>query len=164
MKRPKGKRSLVLLGLVVGLAASGGLIYLRATGADGAPAPVPDPGVGQHGPMIALEERVVNLQAGGAFRYAKIGVTVEVRPEAAAFYELSGEERAAADKLALTHYEPMVPLLLDALGTTVSAMTSSELVTVEGRARLKLELVAEMREVLGEREVLNVYFTDLVMQ
>lgn len=163
MKRPKGRRTL-LLGLVVGLAASGGLVYIRMTAAGGPPPPVPDPGPGQHGPMIALEERVVNLQAGGAFRYAKIGVTVEVRPEDAKFYVLEGEERAVADELALKEHEPMVPLLLDALGTTVSSRTSQELVAVDGRERLKQDLIVAMREVLGEREVLNVYFTDLVMQ
>jgi flagellar basal body-associated protein FliL len=114
--------------------------------------------------MIALEERVVNLQAGGAFRYAKIGVTVEIRPLDASFYTLVGEERAAADELARKEYEPMVPLLLDALGTVVSSRTSSDLVAVDGRARLKEELIGAMGVVLGEQAVLNVYFTDLVMQ
>ncbi|MBA3876296.1 MAG: hypothetical protein C0498_05060 [Anaerolinea sp.] len=163
MKRPKGRRT-ILFGVVLGLALSGGLAYVRLTTAEGPPEPVPDPGAGQYGPMIALEERVVNLQAGGAFRYAKIGVTVEIRPLDASFYTLVGEERAAADELARKEYEPMVPLLLDALGTVVSSRTSSDLVAVDGRARLKEELIGAMGVVLGEQAVLNVYFTDLVMQ
>jgi flagellar basal body-associated protein FliL len=34
----------------------------------------------------------------------------------------------------------------------------------DGRAELKSELLAAMRKVLGDREVIDVYFTDLVMQ
>lgn len=163
MKRPGGRRAL-LLGAVVGLAVSGGLAYTQLSAASGPPPPVPDPAEGQHGPMVSLEERVVNLQAGGSFRYAKIGVTVELRPADAAFYALTGEARLAADELVQAEHEAVVPLLLDALGTVVASRTSTELVALEGRADLKRDLVEAMRTVLGEDEVLDVYFTDLVMQ
>jgi len=163
MKRPHGRRAL-LLGVVIGLAASGGLAYTQLSSAGGPPPPVPDPAKGQHGPMLVLEERVVNLQAGGQFRYAKIGVTVEVRPPDAAFYALTGEARAVADKLLHKEHETVVPLLLDALGRVVSARTSTELVAVEGRSALKRDLIEAMSLVLGGHEVLDLYFTDLVMQ
>lgn len=163
MKRPGGRRAL-LLGAVVGLAVAGGLAYTQLSAASGPPPPVPDPAEGQHGPMISLEERVVNLQAGGSFRYAKIGVTVELRPADAAFYALAGAPRAAADKVEVEEREAVVPLLLDALGRVVSSRTSTELVALEGRADLKRDLIEAMRTVLGEDEVLDVYFTDLVMQ
>ena len=57
-----------------------------------------------------------------------------------------------------------MPLLLDALGTVVSAHDSASLTTPDGRSQLKSELLAAMRKVLGEREVIDIYFTDLVMQ
>jgi flagellar basal body-associated protein FliL len=163
MKRPGGRR-VILIGLVVGLATSGGLAYVWLSSAGGPPPPVPDPAEGQHGPMIALDERVVNLQPGGPFRYAKIGVTVELRPADPTFYTLTGEARAAADELAIKEYVGVVPLLLDTLGTVVSARTSTDLVTVDGRGALKRDLIEAIRSVVGEREVLDVYFTDLVMQ
>lgn len=163
MKQPRGRRAL-LLGVVVGLAVSGGLAYTQLSSASAPPPPVPDPAEGQHGPMLALEERVVNLQAGGVFRYAKIGLTVELRPPDAAFYALTGADRAAAEDVIRKEDETVVPLLLDALGRVVASRTSTELVAVEGRANLKRDLIEAMRLVLGEREVLDVYFTDLVMQ
>ncbi len=163
---PRGKKAILVLGLPLGLALAGGIAYmtLAGSGESAGPPKVPDPKAGQHGIMLALEERVVNLQTGGPYRYAKVGVTVEIRPEAAAFYELIGELRAAAEKEALATEESSVPLLLDAVGTVVSAKDSRTLVTPEGRKALKEELLHAVREVLGEEEVLDIYFTDLVMQ
>lgn len=161
MKKPG--RKILLLVLPLGLAGAGAAAFLLMSGGS-KPVEVPDPATGQHGPMLALEERVVNLQSGGPFRYAKIGLTVELRPPSADFYALAGEPRVAAEKLVTEEHEAAVPLILDALGTVVSARSSSELVSVEGRAHLKDQLAEAIRGVLGEEEVLNVYFTDLVMQ
>jgi flagellar FliL protein len=163
MKRLKGRRT-ILLGVVVGLALSGSLVYIRLTSAGGSPPLSPDPATGQHGPMIALDERVVNLKTGGVYRYAKIGVTVEIRPDDASFYALTADSRAAAETLAQKEHESSIPLLLDALGTVVSARTSTELDGVDGREKLKQDLESAMRGVLGDGVVLHVYFTDLVMQ
>jgi flagellar basal body-associated protein FliL len=163
MNRLKGRRAL-LLGLVVGVALSGGLVYVRMSSASGPPPAIPDPAAGQHGPMISLEERVINLRAGGAFRYAKIGVTVEIRPEDAGFYALTGDARATAEALVVKEHASDVPLLLDALGTVVASRTSDQLSALDGRDALKQDLVGAMRGVLGDNAVLDVYFTDLVMQ
>ena len=57
-----------------------------------------------------------------------------------------------------------MPLLIDAVGSVVGGKTSAELGTVEGRTALKSELTAKVKEILGESEVLNLYFTSLVMQ
>lgn len=162
MKKPG--RKVLLLGVVIGVAAAGGIAFTQLSAAPTAPPTVPDPAEGQHGIMLALEERVVNLLDGGTFRYAKIGVTVELRPAEAAFYELTGEARAVAEELVHKDHETVVPLLLDALGQVVASRSSDELVAMEGRTHLKDDLIEAMRHVLGEHEVLNVYFTDLVMQ
>jgi flagellar protein FliL len=114
--------------------------------------------------MVAMDERVVNLLKGGDYRYAKIGVTVELRPEKADFYALTGEARATAEKEADATFESAMPLMIDAVGRTVGAKTSSDLGTPEGREALKGEIKAAMGGILGDREVLAVYFTDLVMQ
>ncbi|HEX8941078.1 MAG TPA: flagellar basal body-associated FliL family protein [Candidatus Limnocylindrales bacterium] len=162
MKLPAGRRAILLLGLPLGLAAAGALAYTQLAAA--APKEVPDPGAGQHGPLLALEERVINLQPGGAYRYAKIGVTVELRPASAAFYALTGEARSTSEKEALTEHQADVPLLLDALGSVVSAEDSNKLTAPSGRDDLKKQLLAAARSLLGERDVLDIYFTDLVMQ
>ncbi len=162
---PRGRRALLVLGVPLGLAAAGAFAFMQMS-AGGAPAPVGDPAEGQHGPMLALESRVINLlpNASGGYKYAKIAVTVELRPSDAGFYEQTGEGRATAEKTEIEKHSEAVPLLLDALGTVVSSHDSSSLSAADGRAKLKAELLAAMRRILGERTVLDIYFTDLVMQ
>ena len=163
MKLPGGKKAL-LLGIPLGLALVGGLAFTQLSGASAGPPPVPDPIAGQHGVMLALDSKVINLQAGGAYRYAKVAVTVELRPELASFYGLASTARATAEKDAIAKSSSVVPVLLDAVGTVVSAADPVALTTPEGRAKLKSDLLAALRAVLGEREVLEIYFTDFVMQ
>lgn len=161
-----GKKTILLGGLPIGLAVSGALAFVVLSGGSAPKPEIPDPAEGQHGVMLALEERVVNLMQTGTtgYRYAKIGLTVELRPASADFYALVAEPRVVAEKLALGESEASVPLLLDALGRVVSARDSSQIAGSASRLELKAELLEAFRHVLGEREVIDLYFTDLVMQ
>jgi flagellar basal body-associated protein FliL len=161
-----GKKTILIAGLPVGLAVAGGLAFMMLSGGSKVPLEIPDPAAGQHGVMLALDDKVVNLLPASAssYRYAKIGITVEIRPEKADFYALTADARKTAEELAVKGYEEDVPLLLDALGRVVSARTSDQISTPETRAELKSELVDAFKTVLGDREVLDVYFTELVMQ
>ena len=162
---PHGRRAILLLGVPLGLAAAGAFVFMSMSGSSVTP-PVPDPGAGQRGPMLALDSRVINLasETPGAFKYAKVAVTIELRPQAASFYGLASDARAKQEKLETDKVSEDVPLLLDALGAVVSSHDSVSLNSKDGRAELKTELLAAMRKVLGDREVIDVYFTDLVMQ
>jgi flagellar protein FliL len=164
MKLPKGRKAILLLGLPLGLAAGGAFMFMQMSGTPAAPPEVPNPSPGFHGPMLALDQRVINLQSGGTYRYAKIGVTIELRPESEAFYALTGEGRATGEEEALAKVKVDVPVLLDILGSTVGKHTSDELTATDGRDQLKQELLAAVRAKLGEKEVIDLYFTDLVMQ
>jgi flagellar basal body-associated protein FliL len=161
-----GKKTILIAGIPVGLAVAGGLAFTMLSGPAGPPPQIPDPAEGQHGVMLVLDDKVVNLlpAGGSSYRYAKVGVTVEIRPEKADFYALKAEARKTAEELLVKDYEANVPLLLDALGRVVSARTAEQMSTPESRSELKNELADAFREVLGEREVLDVYFTELVMQ
>jgi flagellar basal body-associated protein FliL len=161
-----GKKTILLGGLPIGLAVSGALAFVVLSGGSATKPEIPDPKAGQHGVMLALEERVVNLMQSGTagYRYAKIGLTVELRPASADFYALVAEPRAAAEKIAIGDSEASVPLLLDALGRVVSARDSSQISGPQARVAVKAELLAAFRQILGEREVIDLYFTDLVMQ
>lgn len=163
MKHPGGRKALVL-GVLVGLAGAGALAYTQLAGASSGPPPVPDPAVGQHGAMLALDGRVVNLVPNGMFRYAKVSITVELRPPTADFYALVGKPRADAEKTILDNAAPSVPLLLDAEGTVISAADPTSMRTAQGRSQLKADLLTAMRGVMGQKVVLDIYFTDFVMQ
>lgn len=161
-----GKKTILIAGIPAGLAVSGGLAFMMLSGGGDVPHETPDPAAGEHGIMLVLDERVVNLLPAGAsaYRYAKVGVTIEIRPEKAEFYALTAEARKVAEEESVKGHEEDLPLLLDALGRVVSSRTSDQISTPEARAELKGELVEAFTAVLGEKEVLNLYFTDLVMQ
>jgi flagellar basal body-associated protein FliL len=161
-----GKKTILIAGIPVGLAVAGGLAFMMLSGGSAKPPEIPDPAAGQHGVMLALDDKVVNLLQSGttSYRYAKIGVTVELRPDSAAFYGLTADARKTAEELAVKGYEEDVPLLLDALGRVVSARTSDQISTPATRTELKSELEDAFKSVLGDKEVLDIYFTELVMQ
>jgi flagellar basal body-associated protein FliL len=163
---PKGRRAILALGVPLGLAAAGALVFTQMSAAPKAPPAIPDPSPGQLGPMLALDDKVINLATTtpGGYKYAKIGVTIELRPGAASFYDLHGADRTKEEKTELDKHTEQVPLLIDAVGSVVSAHDSSELTTADGRAKLKAELLAAVKKVLGPEDVLEVFFTDFVMQ
>lgn len=163
---PQGRRAILALGVPLGLAAAGALIFTQLSAAPSVPPAVPDPSPGQLGPMLALDDKIINLSTTtpGGYKYAKIGVTIELRPGAASFYDLHGADRTKQETTELGKHTEQVPLLIDAVGGVVSAHDSSTLTTSDGRAKLKVELLAAAKKVLGTDEVLDVFFTDFVMQ
>jgi len=163
---PKGRRAILVLGVPVGLAAAGALIFTQMSAASKVPPPIPGPSQGQFGPMLALDDKVINLSTStpGGYKYAKVGVTIELRPTTASFYGMHGTERTKEETTELAAYADAVPLLDDAIGATVSAHDSSTLTTADGRAKLKAELLAAIKKILGDGNVIDLLFTDFVMQ
>jgi flagellar basal body-associated protein FliL len=163
---PKGRRAILVLGLPLGLAAAGALVFTQMSAGPKTPPVVSDPSQGQFGPMLALDDKVINLSqtTPGGYKYAKIGVTIELRPTASSFYGLHGTERTKQETTELAAYTDAVPLLIDAVGTTVASHDSSTLTTAAGRSALKAELLVSARKILGDTDVIDVFFTDLVMQ
>lgn len=177
-----GKKTIVLMGLPLGLGLAAGVVFLVVLRPGGATSGVPDPAPGQHGVMVPLDTKVVNLAPGGDYKYAKVGVTLEMRPEDAGFYALKAEARTTAESLIVKEYAYALPLLDDAVGKVVASKTSTQLVNQGGRDALKAELIDAVRKVLDgtpapapaesaasappveATSVLDLYFTDLVMQ
>jgi len=162
---PHGRRAIIALGVPLGLAAAGAFVFMSMSATKTVPK-IPNPGQGQFGPMLALDDKVINLSmtTPGGYKYAKVGVTIEVRPAAASFYDLHGTERTKQETTELAAYTDAVPLLVDAVGTTVSSHDSSTLTTTDGRAALKAELLTSAKKILGDDKVIDIFFTDFVMQ
>ena len=188
-----GKKTLLLVGIPVGLgvAALLAVVILVMKPFDPAP-PVPNPSAGQYGMMLPLDTKVVNLAPGGDYKYAKVGVTLELRPDAAAFYAMKPAEKEPLVVLKVKDMAELLPMLDDAVARVVSAKSSTELLNDTGREALKQELLEAVRAVLDSEpatassapaasgaspapaestapatvgsEVLHLYFTDLVMQ
>ena len=97
-----------------------------------------------------LEEFVVNLADCGEPRYLKLNVVLEIEGGKAKHGEggASPEEARARD----------------AIITVVSKKRYSDLISEDGKTRLKAELKSALNEALDETKVANIYFTSFAMQ
>ncbi|WP_027720610.1 flagellar basal body-associated FliL family protein [Maridesulfovibrio zosterae] len=108
------------------------------------PDAAPLPGSGFN---VTLPVFVVNLADPLGRRYLKLGIDVEVVSE-----EASAE---------LSKKEPMVK---DTLILLLSSKTFQDLSSMENKILLKKEIVDRLNQIMGGSKVLQVYFTDMVIQ
>jgi len=101
----------------------------------------------QAGPRILLEPFVVNLSDTEISRYLKM--TMEV--------ELKNEE--AAEKL-----EHTTTQVRDSMMLLLSSKTYADIKPVSGKIQLKDEIVKRINEILGKPLVVQVYFTEFLVQ
>ena len=180
-------KKILLIGIPVGLIVAGAIAVLLVLPAmsgttSGTPTeseapPVAEPKPGYPGPMIAIESRVYNLPVGGAFRYAKLQLTLELIPDDPKYWE---EQAAAAEAAAAgggghgggggghsdygTEHPHLMPIIDDVIGQIIAKPDPSDIGTIEGRMALKAELKEAITEAIHHPEVYEVYLVDLVMQ
>ena len=95
--------------------------------------------------LFPLETFIVNLQVKGSF------LKTDIQLEFA-----SAEEMKSADK--------EVPRLRDTIIQILSSKTASEILTSEGKEKLKDELRQSVNGLLGGEKVVEVYFTEFIIQ
>ncbi len=158
---------LIALPLLVIASAGGAFIALQilapgAANANSAPAAHAAPETSL-GPTLLLKERVINLADPGAQRYLKIAASLEFRPNA----EFAKADEASQEKLVKEFRKSMAsksPIIEDAIISICSSKKSTELMTIEGKEKLKAELIERIKKLVKEPEMVNIYFTDFVMQ
>jgi flagellar FliL protein len=163
----KSRKLLILIAAgVLGLAGgAGGFLALRggeppdetAEHGEGHPEESAHGETQEHGPspegelgatqFVALETLIVNVRDQERTRYLK--VTAEV--------ELSGDG-------ARTELEQRMPQVKDYAIGLLSSQTAETLQTLEGKARVREELMARLNALLRSGRVLGVYFTEFVIQ
>ncbi len=99
------------------------------------------------GVQVQLPEFLVNLADPLGRRYLKLSVTVEVKDQKAA--EAISQNEAK---------------IKDAVLLLLSSKTYQELSTLESKIELKKEIVERLNQIIGGSKVLQVYFTDMVIQ
>jgi flagellar FliL protein len=99
--------------------------------------------------IIPLKSFVVNLfdKRGMGKRYLKISMELEVGKE---------EDRVKV--------EDNIPRLRDTVLILLSSQTLKEINTIEGKLELKNAIVLRMNQVLGNKTVRRIYFTEFVVQ
>jgi flagellar protein FliL len=152
---PKKKSKTLLLALVavviLGGAGFGAWRFLPKNGTATAAA---EPAKKKHSvkAVMHLESFVVNLNGEEETGYLRIGIDLGLGAE-----EEGGEE--AKKKGA-----GPTPIIRDTVLTVLAKSKSSELLTVEGKEKLKKELLAALQERIPDVGVLEVYFTEFIVQ
>lgn len=99
------------------------------------------------GPISSLDQFIVNLLSENNRRYLKIKVDLELDKE-----ELKVE------------LDTKVPRIRDIIIRVLSSKSIEEISTPKGKEKLKKELLTQINAVLLDGEIMNVYFTDFVIQ
>ena len=114
--------------------------------------------------MYPTKERVVNLSDKAASKYLKVDVTLE-------FIDSKLKDPPAAAGVAQQQTDfalelsPYSAIIEDALTTTLSSKSSSDLLAASGKDQLKTDLINNVNKALHDQEeVVNVYFTTFIIQ
>lgn len=164
---------LLIVVMVLGGGGGGGFFLLpmithsnplaSALGASETPAPTPtEPPGHKQGMMYPLTERVVNLGDTGGYRYLKIGLALEF--EMPGGKELKGEAYTKAQETFAKEMASSRPIMDDVVTTVLAGKTSTDLAGLQGKETLREELKSKFSQIVGEQKLLNVYFTQFIIQ
>ena len=99
------------------------------------------------GPVMELEPFLLNLADRGELRFLKVSIKLELD---------RSEEK--------TDFQNKVPALRDALLVLLSSKESQLLRTVNGKKRIREEILTRANGVMSRGKVANVFFTDFIIQ
>ncbi len=152
--QPK-KKSRMMLFIILGaaiLVLGGGVFFAYITFF--APQPVPQEAVPTQAPppnavgeMVALDPFVVNLADPKGNRYLKMTISMEVETVEAA-------ERA----------KKLAPKLRDIVIMMLTSLSFEEVMTPEGKLRIRDELLDRFNRVTKPDRIKNIYFSEFVVQ
>jgi flagellar FliL protein len=120
--------------------------------------------VPHEGVMVPLRERIVNLADPGILRYLKTTITLEVSDPNHGKGGGGDHAKPKKGEEMPLDLRPKGPMIEDYVTTLLTAKTTGELMTPQGKAALKQELKTVLNTALKEERVLAVYFTDFVIQ
>jgi flagellar FliL protein len=99
------------------------------------------------GPMVDIEEFIVNIISGDAAHYVKASITVELTNEAVQ-----------------SEVQQRMPQMRDAILLLIGNKTYEELQDLQGKKQLKAELLSKINTFLQTGKVVSIYFTNFVVQ
>ncbi len=150
--KKKGKLKWILVGVVLLLLLGGGYFayikFFAAPAEEGAEqSQTAQPKGPRDAQTVTLPTFLVNLADPLGRRYLKLTMDVEV------------DGKQSADNL-----QKNMPKVRDALILLLSSKTYSDLASLESKQLLKMEIVNQLNLILETSGVLQVYFTELVIQ
>lgn len=152
------KKLIIIIGALVLLLVVGGAVGAWFFLKKEPPAPeevdpglqVPVPALNKEaeiGPMVNIDEFIVNIISGDTAHYVKASLTVE----------LTNDEVQA-------EVEKRMPQMRDAILLLISNKTYEELQDLQGKRQLKAEISSKINSFLQSGQIKSVYFTNFVVQ
>ncbi|MGP1562061.1 MAG: flagellar basal body-associated FliL family protein [Helicobacteraceae bacterium] len=139
---------LILIVTIVGvILLLGSEENVSAKTASGKPAVTKDMNDVKLGPVVPLDHFIVNLADNSGRRYLKVKIQLE----------LSGSGL-------MEEVENKTALIRDIIIRTLSSKTYEQVSTENGKIRLKDEIIGNINRKLIDGEVVNIFFTDFVVQ
>ena len=99
------------------------------------------------GPLLDMEDMVVNIMNKDTTHFLKIGITLEAKDE-----ESSGRIRSR------------MPQITDAVLLLAGNKDFDEIRDLQGKLQLKADLMARINSLLGAEELNDIFFTNFVVQ
>ena len=99
------------------------------------------------GEMFPLDTFVVNLADAGGKRYLRATMQLELAPE---------EHKET--------FEQRLPQIRDVVLTILPTKEFQDIRTIEGKSALRTEILDKLNELLNGDSVVNIYFTEFVIQ
>lgn len=99
------------------------------------------------GPLIQMEDFVVNIMHDDTTRFLKVGITLE-----------------AENKESKKAVERRIPQIKDAVLLHIGNKRFDDIKDLQGKMQLKADLLATIQELAGKGRITNLFFTDFVVQ
>ncbi len=116
------------------------------------------------GIFIDTGTKIVNLADQGGRKFIRVNVVVEFAPTSTEYLTMAEELKTEYLNSFTGEINTKLPVVNDIIITQISTKDFASIYTSEGKELLRSELISILNEKLAEYTVLNVYFTEFVMQ
>lgn len=114
------------------------------------------------GPVVPVGDFIVNLADPGHTHYLKTSIVLQLAADPNA--KKGGGDGDDPAKALATEMAPYMPAYKDAIISTLSSKTAAILEEPAGREEVKAELIALLNSRVPEKKVMEIYFTDFVIE
>jgi flagellar protein FliL len=116
------------------------------------------------GVMLDTGTKIVNLAEPGGRKFIRCNVVVEFAITDPEYAKLTGEKKTEFMNELKTEINAQLPIINDTVITILSTKDFQSVYTAEGKEALRAEILNTIKARLPEFYIINIYFTEFVMQ
>jgi flagellar protein FliL len=115
------------------------------------------------GIIVTTSTKIINLSGTTGNKYIRVAVSLEFNPTSPTYAEMKAEEKTAYMAEFQTEVTAKMPIIDDVIITLISTKTFDQLYTADGKEKLRSELIHGLNERLEELKIIQIYFTEFVI-